>query len=92
MTIGHPITSMNVNTAMMITQIANVSTIRGVTLNQLVKGIEMGSFDTTSHPLFPGDQELEYICPWCDYRMDEDEAEDTGDCGCPSCRKIIEWI
>jgi len=32
-----------------------------------------------------------YICPYCDYIMDEEEADSTCDCGCPSCRKIIDW-
>lgn len=35
---------------------------------------------------------MKYICPYCDYEMlDEDEAESTIDCGCPSCRRIIDW-
>ena len=33
----------------------------------------------------------EYICPWCDETLTEDEAEDTSDCGCPCCRRIIDW-
>ena len=50
------------------------------------------NYDTVDHALWNLDDDPEYICPWCNYEMDEDEAEDTGDCGCPSCRKIIEWI
>ena len=33
----------------------------------------------------------EYICPYCGYEMNEDEAESAVDCGCPSCRHIIDW-
>ena len=33
----------------------------------------------------------EYICPHCGYEMDEEEAEQACDCGCPLCRHIIEW-
>lgn len=33
-----------------------------------------------------------YECPYCDYVMlDESEAESAVDCGCPSCRRIIDW-
>ena len=32
------------------------------------------------------------ICPWCDYQfLDESEAESAVDCGCPSCRKIVDF-
>ena len=35
---------------------------------------------------------IEYICPWCDYNfLDESEAESAVDCGCPSCRKIVDF-
>ena len=33
----------------------------------------------------------EYICPYCDERLTENEAEGAVDCGCPSCRHIIDW-
>ena len=34
----------------------------------------------------------DYTCPYCGYEMlDESEAESTCDCGCPSCRRIIDW-
>jgi len=33
----------------------------------------------------------EYICPYCDYEMLDGEEDDCGDCGCPSCRHIIDW-
>ena len=33
----------------------------------------------------------EYQCPHCGYFMPEDEAEGCCDCGCPSCRKYIDW-
>ena len=37
-------------------------------------------------------KEPEYICPHCGYEMlDENEAEGAVDCGCPSCRCIIDW-
>jgi rubrerythrin len=32
-----------------------------------------------------------YVCPHCGYEMSAGEEEDVGDCGCPSCRRIIEW-
>jgi len=34
---------------------------------------------------------MKYKCPYCDYEMLEGEDEDCGDCGCPSCRRIIDW-
>ena len=33
----------------------------------------------------------QFICPYCNYMMLEGEEEDTSDCGCPSCRKLIDW-
>ena len=33
----------------------------------------------------------EYICPYCSYEMLEGEEDDTSDCGCPSCRRLIDW-
>ena len=32
-----------------------------------------------------------YICPYCGYEMLDGEEDDTSDCGCPSCRKLIDW-
>ena len=32
-----------------------------------------------------------YVCPHCGYKMLDGEDEDCGDCGCPSCRRIIDW-
>ena len=34
---------------------------------------------------------IEYICPHCGYKMDEEEADSTCDEGCPVCRCIVEW-
>ena len=34
---------------------------------------------------------MKYKCPYCDYEMLDGEDEDCGDCGCPSCRRIIDW-
>jgi len=38
--------------------------------------------------IFP---EHDYKCPYCGYEMLDGEEEDCGDCGCPSCRHIIDW-
>ena len=32
-----------------------------------------------------------YQCPYCDEELTESEAEGAVDCGCPSCRRIIDW-
>ncbi len=34
---------------------------------------------------------MKYTCPHCGYEMPEDEAESCCDCGCPSCRRYIDW-
>jgi|GEM_PF-4128038 len=34
---------------------------------------------------------MTYTCPYCGYEMPEDEAESCCDCGCPSCRRYIDW-
>jgi len=51
------------------------------------------NYDTTDNVLWPYDRkDTAYECPFCDYMfLDENEAEQTCDCGCPSCRKIIHW-
>ena len=37
------------------------------------------------------DMRDEWICPHCGEELTEEEAEDTSDCGCPACRKLIDW-
>ncbi len=32
-----------------------------------------------------------YTCPYCGYKMPEDEADQTCDEGCPTSRCIIDW-
>ena len=33
---------------------------------------------------------MKYKCPFCGEYFTEAEAEDVGDCGCPSCRRCID--
>lgn len=34
---------------------------------------------------------MTYTCPYCGYEMPEEEADGCCDCGCPSCRRYIDW-